>query len=346
MTDLRAPFPYFGGKSRIAAKVWERLGSNVTNYVEPFFGSGAVLLARPDWTPAAGWIEEMDVRADGIWGRVKWTEKAKTAIHADEYRYLSPVFDHMKDGKVYRLRRAALTNTPNLELQKVAASARHNIHDEEEEDMDKVLKALGLSNDAGETGAVKAIEAMSQFITAAMKVFGLADDAKTEELLQAIQSAAGSTATLKKITDAAGIKDKEGDALVTAIQSAMSNKSDSVPDPEKYVPIGVVTELRDQLNTIQSAHSDRSAKEAVAKAMEDGQITPAQETWALALHKQNPKSFEDFISGAPKLTQSQLSQTRKPGDPGAGLTDSDKAVMSQLGIAQDKFLETRKAEQA
>ena len=60
MTDLRAPFPYFGGKSRIAAKVWERLGSNVTNYVEPFFGSGAVLLARPDWTPAAGWIETIN----------------------------------------------------------------------------------------------------------------------------------------------------------------------------------------------------------------------------------------------------------------------------------------------
>jgi DNA adenine methylase len=43
---LKAPFPYFGGKSRVASLVWERLG-NVKNYVEPFFGSGAVLLARP-----------------------------------------------------------------------------------------------------------------------------------------------------------------------------------------------------------------------------------------------------------------------------------------------------------
>ncbi len=43
---LRAPFPWFGGKSKIAPLVWERLG-NVANYVEPFFGSGAVLLARP-----------------------------------------------------------------------------------------------------------------------------------------------------------------------------------------------------------------------------------------------------------------------------------------------------------
>lgn len=45
--DLRAPFPWFGGKRRVAADVWAALG-DVDNYVEPFFGSGAVLLERPD----------------------------------------------------------------------------------------------------------------------------------------------------------------------------------------------------------------------------------------------------------------------------------------------------------
>jgi hypothetical protein len=43
---LQAPFPYFGGKSSVADIVWKRLG-DVENYVEPFFGSGAVLLSRP-----------------------------------------------------------------------------------------------------------------------------------------------------------------------------------------------------------------------------------------------------------------------------------------------------------
>ena len=43
---LKAPFPYFGGKSRIAGEVWARFGA-VANYVEPFFGSGAVLLSCP-----------------------------------------------------------------------------------------------------------------------------------------------------------------------------------------------------------------------------------------------------------------------------------------------------------
>ena len=50
--QLKAPFPYFGGKSQIAARVWELFGSGVRNYVEPFAGSLAVLLGRP--TPYVG----------------------------------------------------------------------------------------------------------------------------------------------------------------------------------------------------------------------------------------------------------------------------------------------------
>jgi hypothetical protein len=43
---LKAPFPYFGGKSAVADLVWERFG-DVDNYIEPFAGSIAVLLRRP-----------------------------------------------------------------------------------------------------------------------------------------------------------------------------------------------------------------------------------------------------------------------------------------------------------
>ncbi len=43
---LKAPFPWFGGKSRVAPLVWSRFG-DTANYVEPFAGSLAVLLGRP-----------------------------------------------------------------------------------------------------------------------------------------------------------------------------------------------------------------------------------------------------------------------------------------------------------
>mgnify|MGYP001611645972 FL=1 len=48
--NLQAPFPYFGTKSKIADLVWMALG-NVKHYIEPFFGSGAVLLSRPHFEP-------------------------------------------------------------------------------------------------------------------------------------------------------------------------------------------------------------------------------------------------------------------------------------------------------
>ena len=44
--ELKAPFPYFGGKRSVAASVWKRLGKP-TQYIEPFCGSAAMLLAAP-----------------------------------------------------------------------------------------------------------------------------------------------------------------------------------------------------------------------------------------------------------------------------------------------------------
>lgn len=42
----KAPFPWFGGKSKAAPLVWRLLG-DVEHYCEPFAGSLAVLLNRP-----------------------------------------------------------------------------------------------------------------------------------------------------------------------------------------------------------------------------------------------------------------------------------------------------------
>ncbi len=42
---------YFGGKSQVASLVWAAIGQP-RHYIEPFFGSGAVLLLRPDYDPA------------------------------------------------------------------------------------------------------------------------------------------------------------------------------------------------------------------------------------------------------------------------------------------------------
>ena len=41
-----APFPYVGGKARVAATIWRRFG-RLDRYIEPFCGSAAVVLSEP-----------------------------------------------------------------------------------------------------------------------------------------------------------------------------------------------------------------------------------------------------------------------------------------------------------
>lgn len=67
--SLDAPFPWFGGKRRVAAEVWQRFG-NVANYVEPFFGSGAVLLGRPD-VRGSETVNDLDGYVANFWRAVK-----------------------------------------------------------------------------------------------------------------------------------------------------------------------------------------------------------------------------------------------------------------------------------
>ena len=62
---MRAPFPWFGGKSRVAGEIWDRFG-HVPNYVEPFAGSLAVLLARPT-LPQTETINDLDCYVANFW---------------------------------------------------------------------------------------------------------------------------------------------------------------------------------------------------------------------------------------------------------------------------------------
>lgn len=62
---LKAPFPWFGGKSRVAHLVWDRFG-NVANYVEPFAGSLAVLLGRES-APRVETVNDIDCWISNFW---------------------------------------------------------------------------------------------------------------------------------------------------------------------------------------------------------------------------------------------------------------------------------------
>ncbi len=75
---LQAPFPWFGGKSRVASEVWDAMG-DVKNYVEPFFGSGAVYLSSPHPHGVAT-INDRDGYVCNFWRAVRADPEAVAAI--------------------------------------------------------------------------------------------------------------------------------------------------------------------------------------------------------------------------------------------------------------------------
>lgn len=74
---------------------------------------------------AAGWVEDVELREDGLWGRVRWTALGREKVEGGVYRLVSPVLSEIEtiDGegdpekpvvRPRRIDRLALTNDPKL----------------------------------------------------------------------------------------------------------------------------------------------------------------------------------------------------------------------------------------
>jgi site-specific DNA-adenine methylase len=71
--QLKAPFPYFGGKGMIADVIWSYLG-DVKQYIEPCVGSGAVLLKRPQTQHEKIYeiVNDSDGLLTNVWRAIKF----------------------------------------------------------------------------------------------------------------------------------------------------------------------------------------------------------------------------------------------------------------------------------
>lgn len=146
---------------RIIADFAERGKDLVVDYDHQSVAEGAQ-------APAAGWIRALRLTDEGLVADVEWTEKARAALSAREYRYHSPVINFGAGGHPAKLHSVALTNHPALHQYAPLVA-----HDTEEKHMNEHLKNLsellecptayddGKDQDAEAFAAVKAkIEAM------------------------------------------------------------------------------------------------------------------------------------------------------------------------------------------
>lgn len=120
-------------------------------------------------TGAAGWIEAVEIRQDGLWGLPRWSQDGRAKLEGGMYRLVSPVlsgFERVGEEngkKVLRptvLERLALTNDPQLRGMPPVSNRAGTTNDKTTMDHKKLLlQLLGLpdtATDAEITGACSA----------------------------------------------------------------------------------------------------------------------------------------------------------------------------------------------
>ncbi len=89
---MASPYIYFGKKDDVVDVTWSRFGK-VPNYVEPFFGSGAMLFGRPIPFSGRETVNDMEGMIVNFWRAVK-SDPEKVAHYADQ-----PIFESDKHAQ-------------------------------------------------------------------------------------------------------------------------------------------------------------------------------------------------------------------------------------------------------
>lgn len=269
--------------------------------------------------PASGWVDRLEARADGVWGHVTWTERAKAHLAAREYRYISPVYYHTKDGRILALESAALTNVPNLTGLKALAKAGPHLS-KGEPDMD-ILKTLA-------------------------PVLGLTDAEPTETAVEnAVRALAEEARNMKAALASVGLAVKSEDASPSGVLKAAQSLAAraEAPDPAKYVPIAAFNDVRDELGRMKAAQTAA----LVEQGKSEGKISPAMEGWAKSYAAADPESFRAFLAAAPDLRPGggRLGggSARPPAAEKDDLPDTAKALCRVMGVSEDSYRKAARA---
>ena len=148
-----------------------------------------------DTAPAVAWIEVLEARPDGLYGRVSWLEGGLAVLKARTHRYVSPALKPDETGKAIWLHSAGLVAAPGISMPAVAAADPS--HKQEPPMLKKIAQALGLAETADETACLSAIASLSQRIDKAVHDQALQTLSATTAELTALKTAERN----KKVTD-------------------------------------------------------------------------------------------------------------------------------------------------
>lgn len=266
--------------------------------------------------PAAGWIWslELDEKGDppGIYGMVEWTERAASAIKANEYRYISPVIiTGEKDtvtGEVVpiQLFTAALTNIPfmhdkmNAVTANMAQGAGLYLNSvtltqyttnqgggmDPQKMMEGVKSALGLGADASPDDVLGFIKKLVEFMALAPGAPAEGAPVTPEALPGMEAEMKQAVANSKAFTDIVATLECKPEEAVRRI-AVLNTKADVGADATK------------QLAELQAKVARMEADAFIAE--NSNRIPPAKKDSIVALYSRDPEAARMVVNELPVI---------------------------------------------
>lgn len=221
----------------------------------------------PIEAPAAGWIKDMEVRADGLYVQADWVERAAQRLKSGEYRYFSPVFMvEKKSRNITALFNVALTNQPRLkDIRPIL-----NKHMGDSNMLKEIKELLGVQEDGKVVEAVKSLIAAKATLETEMKTLK-----ETPEPV-----------ACKEVLEALKLRPEAAKSEVVATIHALAQEK---PDTTA------------ELASLKARLADRDANDLVADALKAGKISAAQKEWAKDYAVKDPEGFRIFVAKAPQV---------------------------------------------
>lgn len=294
--------------------------------------------------PAAGWIDKVEVRKDGLWGHVKdWTEKAEAMIRDREYRYLSPVWvdewinPETGEQEGPAIFSCGLTNTPFFDelTPLVAKFGMKQIRGKEptmtlEELVAKLGEILGLEKPTEETVIAKVEELMG---IAKEVVEVVEEESPAPEAVQAavkqLKIDAAITAKTRELLKLG--KDADEKAISAKLFTLTKPK-----DPKEQVDPAEFEKVKMQL-------AEEKAAKLVDEAMKAGKLTPAQKDWAMKYAQDDPEGFGKWMATQPVVVPVGERPREEP-RPKAGVTEQQRHIAGRLGVDPEEVYGGKKKE--
>lgn len=342
--DGAGPYSLDNPQAVIAATLATAAGADL-----PIDYDHQILWSRDNGQPAlaAGWIKEFAARDGGVWARVDWTPTAAARLAAREYRYLSPVFWHDDAGRILRIEHAALTNTPNLEMQALASRLQNNGGEMDlKQFLATLAPVLGLPADvtaeqlaAHAKSLAERDKATGVVLVGMSKRLGLSETATPQVIDTAVADAlAAVNETAHALGLTGSVKPAQLAACAKELVGANKGQQQTSLDPTKHVPMSEFVAVSSRLKALEDTLVQDKATDAVEAAMKAGKVTPKNKDWALDYASKDLEGFKTYVEGAPVIvTPGQHVPGYAPPAAAGQLGEADLAVCSRMGLDPEEY---------